>query len=180
MNHQQFETWILEGSELEKEQQRTLHLHLKGCSRCQAFYQAVHQLDHLFKTAPEPAPLPNFSTRWVARAERQERRSRRLILGLTLSMMAAATIILLVAVGFELRLAMDFFPQMLLQLVNFIADGVLFLHQISNILSPLIRVGAKYLSPLWLYVVTFGLSGITATWIITSLRIKVLQKELNA
>jgi predicted anti-sigma-YlaC factor YlaD len=179
MNHQQFETWILEGSELEKEQQRTLHLHLKGCSQCQAFYQAVHQLDHLFKTAPEPAPSPNFGARWIARAEQQEKRGKRLILGFTLSIMALATILLLGAVGFELRSAMDFFPQMLLQLVNFIADGFIFLNQINTILSPLVRVGVKYLSPLWLYALTFGLSAITAAWIISSLRIRILQKEFN-
>ena len=179
MNHQQFETWILEGSELKKEQQRILHLHLKGCSQCQSFYQAVHQLDHLFKTAPEPSPMANFSARWIARAEHQERRSNRMMLGLTFALMATATIILLGAVGFELRSAMDFFPQMLLQMVNFIADGVTFLNQVSNILSPLVRVGTKYLSPLWLYAVTFGLSGITAAWIISSLRIRLLQKEFN-
>ncbi len=179
MNHQQFETWILQGSDLETEQQRELHLHLKGCSQCQGFYQAVHQLDHLFKTAPEPSPAPNFSSRWLVRIERQERRSKRLILGLTLSMMAIATIVLLGTVGFELRTAVDSFPQMLLELITFIANGYIFLTQVSNILTPLIRVGTKYLSPLWLYAFTFGLSGITAAWIIKSLQIRILQKELN-
>jgi hypothetical protein len=43
-----------------------------------------------------------------------------------------------------------------------------------------VRVGSKYLSPLWLYAITFGLSGITATWIISSLRSRSLQKELNS
>ena len=180
MNHQQFETWILQGSDLKKEQQRELHLHLKGCSRCQGFYQAVHQIDHLFKTAPEPSPAANFSTRWIARLERQERRSKRLILGLTLSMMTIATIVLLWSVGFELRSAVDFFPQMLLDLITFIANGFIFLGQISNILTPLVRVGTKYLSPLWMYAFTFGLSGLTAAWIIKSLRIRILQKELNS
>jgi len=180
MNHQQFETWILQESELQKEQKRELHLHLKGCSQCQAFFQAVHQLDHLFKTAPEPSPSPNFSARWMVRIERQEKRRNRWILGITLSVMTLATAALLSAVGLEIRSAADFFPQLLLDLITFITHGIVLINQISNILSPLVRVGTKYLSPLGLYAVTFGLSGITAAWILTSLRSRTLQKEFNS
>ncbi len=179
MNHQQFETWILQEPDLKKETQRELHLHLKGCSQCQAFFQAVHQLDHLFKNAPEPAPAPNFSVRWMDRIERRERRKNWNILGAALAMITLATMILLSVVGLELRSVVDFFPQMLLELVTFITNGIIFFNQISNILSPLVRVGTKYLSPLWLYAITFSLSGITATWIITSIRTRSLQKELN-
>jgi len=179
MNHQQFETWILEETELSQEQQRELHLHLKGCSQCQSFYQAVHQLDHLFKTAPDPIPAPNFSARWTERIDRVEKRRNRRILGITLSAITLATLLLLSAVGLEIRSAVDFFPQMMLELISFIANGVVLIHQLSNILSPLVRVSTKLLSPLWLYILTFGLSGITATWIISSLRPRSLQKELN-
>ena len=180
MNHQQFETWILEGPELSLEQQRELHLHLKGCSQCQAFYQAVHQVDHLFKNAPEPTPALNFSARWVDRIEYREKRRNRLILGITLSGITLATVIMLSVVGLELRAAVDFVPQMMLELITFITNGIVFFNQVSNILSPLVRVGTKYLSPLWLYAITFGLSGITAAWIITSLRTRSLQKELTS
>lgn len=180
MNHQQFETWILQEPDLTKEQQRELHLHLKGCSQCQGFYQAVHQVDHLFKTAPETTPAPDFSARWLARIERQERHRNRWIIGITLSAITLATILLFSAVGLELKSAVDFFPQMVLELITFIVNSVVFLDQISNILSPLLRVGTKYLSPLWLYAITFGLSGITAAWIITSLRPRKLQKEINS
>lgn len=180
MNHQQFETWILQEPDLKKERQRELHLHLKGCSRCQSFYQAVHQLDHLFKIAPDPAPPANFSTRWLDRIERRERRRNWRILGFTLTGITLATVVLLSVVGLEIRSAVDFFPQMMLELITFITNGIIFFNQISNILSPLVRVGSKYLSPLWLYAITFGLSGITATWIISSLRSRSLQKELNS
>jgi hypothetical protein len=116
----------------------------------------------------------------MARIERVERRRNWRILGFTLSGITLATVVLLSAVGLELRSALDFFPQMMLNLITFIADGIIFLNQVSNILSPLVRVGTKYLSPLWLYALTFGLSGITATWIIASFRTGSLQKELNS
>ena len=180
MNHQQFETWILQGPDLTKEQQRELHLHLKGCSRCQGFYQAIHQLDHLFKTAPETTPAPNFSARWMARIEHQERHRNRWIIGITLSVIILATILLFSLIGLELNSALGYFPQMMLELISFIANSMIFLNQITNILSPLVRVGTKYLSPLWIYATTFGLSAITAIWIITSLRPKRFQKELNS
>ena len=177
MNHQQYETWILQESELSQEEQRELHLHLKGCSRCQAFHQAVHQLDHLFRIAPEPIPAPNFSARWMDRIERHEKRRNRAILIATISGIAIATLILLSVVGLEIRTAADFFPQMMLEIITFVANGIVFINQLSNILSPLVRVGTKLISPLWLYTFTFSLSGITAAWIITSLSTRSLQKE---
>jgi hypothetical protein len=109
-----------------------------------------------------------------------EKRRNWLILGLTVAGITLATVILLSAVGLELRSAMEFFPQMMLELITFIANGIVFLNQVSNILSPLVRVGTKYLSPLWLYALTFGLSGITATWIIASFRTRSLQKEYES
>jgi predicted anti-sigma-YlaC factor YlaD len=177
MNHQQFETWILQEPDLKKEQQRELHLHLKGCSQCQEFYQAVHQVDHLLKTAPETSPAPNFSARWMARIERQERHRNWWIIGITLSVVSLGTILLLSAVGLELKSTVESFPQMMLELITFIVNSFVFLDQISNVLSPLVRVGTKYLSPLWLYAITFGVSAVTAAWIITSLRPKKLQEE---
>jgi predicted anti-sigma-YlaC factor YlaD len=180
MNHQLYETWILQDPELDQEQQRELHLHLKRCAQCQDFYQAVHQVDHLFKFAPEPTPAPDFSVRWMDRIEQVEKRRTHRILGVTLAGITLATIIMLSVVGLELRSAMDFFPQMMLEIVSFIANGIIFINQISNILSPLVRVGSKFLSPLWVYALTFGLSGITAAWIISSLRSRSLQKEFKS
>ncbi len=179
MNHQQFENWILLDTDLTQNEQRALHQHLKDCSHCQALYQAIHQLDHLFTTTPEPAPAVGFSARWKDRIEKQEKRRNRLILGITLSVISLATAILLSLVGLEIRAAIGTFPQMLLQLVTTIADWIVFLNQISNVLTPLVRVGTKLISPLWVYTLVFGLGGGAAVWVISSLRSRNLQKELN-
>ena len=180
MDHQQFEKWILLDNGLSQEQHRELHGHLKHCSRCLALYQSIHQLDHLFRTAPEPAPGPDFSARWLERAEKTERRRNRLILGITLAVISLSTMILLSFIGLELRSALDTFPQILLRLVTLIAEWLVFLNQLSNILTPLVRVGAKLISPLWTYLFLFGLSGAAGFWILTSIRSKSLQKELNS
>lgn len=179
MNHQQFENWILLETELDQKEQRELHQHLKGCSQCQSLYQAIHQLDHLFKTTPQPAPAADFSARWMDRIEKREKRRNRLILGITLGVISLATMILLSLVGLEIRSAVDTFPQMLLQLVTTIADWIVFLNQVSNVLTPLVRVGTKFISPLWAYTLVFSLGGAATVWIIASLRSRNMQKELN-
>jgi hypothetical protein len=179
MKHQQYENWILMDDQLDQSKVRELHNHLKDCSQCSALYQANQQLTHLFNTAPEPAPEPEFSARWLERVDQVEHHRNRLILFGTLGAIAMATLILVASVGLELRSAVDTFPQMLLELTNLIASWVIFLNQISNIITPLVRVSAKLLSPLWLYIAVFGLSGITTAWTIAFYRSRDLQKELG-
>lgn len=180
MKHQQYENWILMDDQLEQSQLRELHEHLKHCSQCTVLYQASQQLAHLFKTAPEPAPAPEFSSRWIERADQVEKKKNRLILFGTLGAIALGTLMLVASVGFELRGAVDTFPQMLLELSSLIANWIIFFNQISNIVTPLIRVSAKLLSPVWLYIAVFGLSGITAAWTIAFYRSRDLQKELSS
>ena len=180
MKHQQYENWILMDDQLEQSQVRELHKHLKQCSQCAALYQVNQQLTHLFKTAPEPAPAPEFSARWLERADQAEKRKNRLILFGTLGAIALGTLILVASVGIELRTAAGTFPQMLLELSSLIANWIIFFNQISNIVTPLLRVSAKLLSPIWLYIAVFGLSGITAAWTIAFYRSRDLQKELGS
>jgi len=179
MKHQQFENWILMDEELNKEQQRDLHGHLKECSQCQALFQANQQITHLFKTAPEPAPVAGFSTRWLGQIDRVEKRKNRIILFSSLGAISLATLILLSTVGLELRSVVGNFPQMLYELVTLIANWIVFLNQMSDIITPLFRVGAKLLSPIWLFIILFGLSGITAAWTVKFYRSRGMQKELN-
>jgi hypothetical protein len=68
---------------------------------------------------------------------------------------------------------------MILELVTLIANWIVFFKQISDIVTPLFRVGYKLLSPVWLYVVAFSLSGITAAWTIVVYRSRDMQKELG-
>lgn len=179
MKHQQYENWILMDEELSKGQQRDLHGHLKQCSQCQALYQASHQLTHLFKTTPEPQPAIGFSSRWLEQIDKKEKRRNRLILFVTLGVISLVTLILLSTVGLELRSVVGSFPQMMLELVTMLANWIVFFNQLSNIVTPLFRVGAKLLSPVWIYLGVFGLSGITAAWTISFYRSRKLQEELN-
>ncbi|OEU54795.1 MAG: hypothetical protein BA871_11770 [Desulfuromonadales bacterium C00003096] len=180
MKHQQYETWILLGTELDLEQHRELQVHLKQCSQCQSLYQATHQIAHLFKTNPVPEPSPGFSARWMTRIEKVENRKSRLILGVTLSVISLATLLMLSSVGLQIRAGMAQFPQLMLEMVTLVAKWIIFLNQLRDIVSPLIRVSMKLISPIWLITLGFSLSGITIAWMISLSKSRTLQRELHS
>jgi len=180
MKHQQYEIWILMGTELTQEQHRDLQSHLKGCSACLSLYKAAHQINHLFKTSPVLEPSPGFSTRWVTKIEKAENQKNQLILGVTLGVISVATLLLLSTVGLQIRSALANFPQMMLEMVTLVANWIIFLNQLWDIVTPLVRVSIKLISPVWLYSIAVSLSGITGAWMISVFRSRTLQKELSA
>jgi hypothetical protein len=179
MKHHQFETWILQETGLDQEQQRDLQSHLKGCLKCQALYKATQQIAHLFRTSPVPELPPDFSTRWISRMETIEKRKNRLIIGVTLSVISVATIVLLSSVGIQIQSSLAAFPQMLLEMVTLLTNWIVFLNQIWNIFTPLFRVSIKLVSPIWLYSIGFSLIGVTVAWMVSLAKSRTLQKELQ-
>ncbi len=180
MKHQQYETWILLDTDLNQEKQRDLQVHLKQCSQCQSLYQATHQIAHLFKTAAIPEPRPDFSIRWISKMERIENKKNRLILGSTLGLISIATVVLLSSVGLQLRSTFAYYPQILLELVTLVSKWIVFFNQLSNIVTPLLRVSYKLISPVWITTFGVSLSGITAAWMLALYRSRTLQKELSS
>ena len=180
MKHQQYETWILLGTELDLEQHRELQVHLKQCSQCQSLYQATHQIAHLFKTSPVPGPNPGFSARWMTRIEKVENKNSRLILGITLSVISIATLLLLSSVGLQIRAGMEYFPQLMLEMITLATKWIIFLNQLRDIVSPLFRVSMKFISPIWLITLGFSLSGITVAWMISIFKSNTIQRELHS
>ncbi|MCK4490299.1 MAG: hypothetical protein KAU23_08575, partial [Anaerolineales bacterium] len=143
-------------------------------------YQATHQIAHLFKTNPVPEPRPGFSARWMTRIEKVENRKSRLILGVTLSVISLATLLMLSSVGLQIRAGMAQFPQLMLEMVTLVAKWIIFLNQLRDIVSPLIRVSMKLISPIWLITLGFSLSGITIAWMISLSKSSTLQRELHS
>jgi hypothetical protein len=180
MKHQQYEIWILMGTELTQEQHRDLQSHLKGCSACLSLYKVAHQINHLFNTSPVLEPSPGFSTRWVTKIEKAENQKNQLILGVTLGVISVATLLLLSTIGLQIRSALANFPQMMLEMVTLVANWIVFLNQLWDIVTPLVRVSIKLVSPVWLYTIAVSLSGITSAWMISLFRSRTLQKELSA
>lgn len=180
MKHLQFEDWILQDTELNQEHQRELQTHLKQCSQCLGLYQATTQINHLFKSAPIPEPVSDFSQRWLLRIEKTEQRKNRLILAITLAVISLATFLVLVGVGYRINSGALGFSQILLEMVTMIANWIVFFNQLNNIVAPLFRVSLKLISPVWLSTIGISISGITAAWIYALSRTRSLQKELQS
>jgi anti-sigma factor RsiW len=91
VNHQPFETWNLDRSRLQPEQQAELMRHLETCPDCREKYAAWERVQMELKFAPVMNAPAGFSARFQAslearRAEAQRRQTRNLLgfLGISL------------------------------------------------------------------------------------------------
>ncbi len=80
-----------------------LHRHLAGCGTCQAEWQAMQQVESLFKDAPLAGPRLGFATRVERRLAVQSRQRRRVFGGvavltgsLSLAALTVATVVIVV------------------------------------------------------------------------------------
>jgi len=92
MDHQSYETWLLDDERLTAGQERELRLHLQSCPQCAALAQSNRAL----RAAPMSAPPAGFALRFQARlaAERKAQRIRN-ISGLTLILIVGISVMLL-------------------------------------------------------------------------------------
>jgi anti-sigma factor RsiW len=92
MNHQPFETWLVDEVTITPEQETALQAHLEVCPHCRQIKTGWQAARSSLQTAPLVRPAPGFSQRFSATlAERRareihRRQIRRLILGLTLGL----------------------------------------------------------------------------------------------
>ena len=75
MNHQPFETWLLDEKPINAEQKHELDLHVRTCAYC----AALMETGKAFRSVKMMSPAPGFTTRFQARlvarkvAERRQR-----------------------------------------------------------------------------------------------------------
>jgi hypothetical protein len=81
MDHQRYETWLLNDERLTPEQDRDLRGHLRNCVQCAALARANLSL----RSAPVVAPAEGFALRFQVRLAGQRTQQRRYtLIGLTL------------------------------------------------------------------------------------------------
>lgn len=64
MNHQPYESWILDEESLGKQQLSELESHLVNCQSCKTLQESWGVAKHQIKSAPVKRPAPGFSMRW--------------------------------------------------------------------------------------------------------------------
>jgi hypothetical protein len=103
MNHQPYESWILESHNLTNKEQGELLQHLAGCKACQQLRDQWLGLRQEMISAPVVSPRPDFARRWQAgNVERRVREQRRQAWKLFLACSGSAATILLFLVGYFL------------------------------------------------------------------------------
>jgi hypothetical protein len=170
MNHQPFETWIVEGSPLSKTQDKELWDHLSTCNKCNSLNASMQEVERQIKSLPVMRPKIGFTSRWKDLAiERQaralEQQSRRLLYG-----MAAAAALLLVLVVINLVFngsPMSWF----IGLMETCVETIVGLKVLQNAIFAWIRtVPLTIQLAIWIPITTiFGFLGMT--WVIALWRI---------
>ncbi len=74
MNHQPYETWIFDTSDLAESQEIELRKHLAECDDCRKIHAAWHAVEHRLSATPYVAPQPGFTQRWKNSLEVRRRR----------------------------------------------------------------------------------------------------------
>ena len=101
MEHQLFETWIIDEIELTADQSEALAAHLKECPTCRQLSQSWKKVAARLEAAPAAQPAPGFSQRFQAslaerRLHQQQLQIRRLLLFLVLgSILSFFTLVVL-------------------------------------------------------------------------------------
>ena len=73
MNHQPFEEWLLNNTQITPEQRRELDSHLRDCTYC----SAIVRTDKVLRTVRMAVPAPGFVNRFQARLAAQKAADRR-------------------------------------------------------------------------------------------------------
>lgn len=163
MNHQPFETWLLDDKHLTPAEKRDLNAHLRTCKTCSSLAETGLAL----RSARAVSPAPGFALRFQQRlaAQKVAERRRRLWGLIVLAVSAAALIGLFVApyvVAFVsapvewLTAALGYF------LVVFTS-----LQAFGEVVSVFARMLPKFLPPYAWMVILSGLAGVGLLWIVS-------------
>lgn len=167
MNHQPYKHWIVMDQDLDHDQQQELEQHLKTCSNCRALSNTHREISQLLTTSTTPLPRAGFTERWKERLASRERAQKRRTAGLTVLILFLSMLLTLSTLGVQVFAFSDRLPQIFLQVIRELVNWALFVSQLKNIFTPLVRVGVKLIPPAWYFVAGLGLPIMLAAWLFT-------------
>ncbi len=103
MDHQPFEDWILDKSEIVKDEKDLLKQHILDCDQCHELKNAWDQVETLLVQTPMAAPVPGFSQRFAFRmqakkAEIQRKQSIRTLIAVGIALFLITTLIVVLMI----------------------------------------------------------------------------------
>jgi len=163
MNHQPFETWLLEEQTITPEQKRVLQSHLQVCKYCTALYETGAAL----QSKQMASPAPGFTVRFKKRLAVQRLAARRhkfwglivLILGALVLLfgLAGSTVLSIVNSPAEwLTLGIGYLLFIITSLQAFTEFGLV-----------LLRVAPSFIPPLGWMVIGSAVAGLSLLWTVS-------------
>ncbi len=167
MNHQPFESWLLEDAALDLEEKRKLNLHLRECEHCKALAETGLALQN----TRQVSPAPGFTARFQERLESQRiAQRRRNFWGVILFTLAGLGIIALLIAPLLSRIADTpaEWISLLVGLIIFVLDSAQAMVEVGFVL---LRVAPGFIPPyLWL-IPASGVAGLSLLWTVSIWRL---------
>lgn len=163
MNHQPFETWLLDDKVLNPSEKRELTSHLRECKNCSALAETGLAL----RTSRVVSPVPGFALRFQHKLALQKNaEQRRRLVGLI--------VFILSGVGLVGWLAAPFVISVLTSPVEWLisAAGIFLfmftsLQAFSEIITVMARMLPNFLPPYMWMVILSGLAGMGLLWVVS-------------
>lgn len=95
MNHQPFNSWIYEDTQLTAAQAEELKQHMQICPDCMKQQEAWLSVRHMLRTAEVVRPRPAFANRWQASLDARRARQQRRQVRITILALAGAVLLIL-------------------------------------------------------------------------------------
>jgi hypothetical protein len=163
MNHQPFETWLLEEQLITPEQKRELQSHLKACKYCTALYETGVVLHSKQMTLPAPGFTVRFKKRLAA--QRVAERRRRLW-GLVVLILGAIALVLGLT-GSTLLSIIDSPAEWLTLGIGYLLFIITSLQAFAEFGLVLLRVIPGFIPPLGWMVIASAIAGLSLLWTIS-------------
>ena len=172
MNHQPFETWLLEEQTVSPEQKRQLLSHLKICQYCTALYETGVAL----QSKQMVAPAPGFTARFQKRLAAQRVAERRYKLwGLIVLIMGGVA--LLFGLAGSILLSIVNSPAEWLTLgIGYLLFIITSLQAFTEFGLVLLRVVPGFIPPLGWMVIISAIAGLSLLWTISIWRFTRLSR----
>ena len=160
MNHQPFESWLLEDKPITPEQKRELDLHVRACPYCAALIET----GIAFRSVKMASPVESFTTRFQTRLVARKIVERRKRFWGTILFVAGGLVILMWIAGPYLA---SFFVSPAAWLSALVEWGVFLittLQAMAEAGSVMLHVVPGFLSPLLWMILLSALAGLSLLW----------------
>ena len=163
MNHQPFETWLLEEQSITPEQKRELQSHLKICKYCTALYETGAAL----QSKQIASPAPGFTARFRKRLAAQRVAERRLKLWGLIVLMLGGMAMLFGLAGSTLLSIVNSPAEWLTLGIGYLLFIITSLQAFTEFGLVLLRVVPGFIPPLGWMVIASVIAGLSLLWTVS-------------